>query len=105
MTKLRCMEVAHTFLLGTKYSQVFEATYMPDEKSLSCLVYLFYFILSATPTLLHMGCYGIGVSRMMAACVDYLCSIHKTNKYLKSGERLVWPMKIAPYKLCVVGPK
>ena len=42
-----------------------------------------------------MGCYGIGVSRLMAACVESL----STDKELR------WPKSIAPFSVCVICPK
>ena len=42
-----------------------------------------------------MGCYGIGVSRVLAATVEVLSS--------ESG--IKWPWLIAPFKVCIVSPK
>lgn len=40
-----------------------------------------------------MGCYGIGVSRILAAVIEYGCT-HQSKK-------LVWPPAIAPYPICI----
>ena len=51
------IEVGHTFLLGTRYSKPFKANFRSD---------------SGANMPLHMGCYGIGVSRVLAAAVEVL---------------------------------
>ena len=51
----RGIEVGHTFLLGTRYSKPFKANFRSD---------------SGSNMPLHMGCYGIGVSRVLAAAVE-----------------------------------
>jgi prolyl-tRNA synthetase len=40
MTRLRCMEIAHTFLLGTKYSQVFDASVVQDGMG-TCVLFVY----------------------------------------------------------------
>ena len=42
-----------------------------------------------------MGCYGIGVSRILAASVEVL----------SRNNEIRWPKAIAPYSVCVVAPK
>lgn len=42
-----------------------------------------------------MGCYGIGVSRLLAATVEVL----------STPEEIRWPLPFAPYLLCVIPPK
>ncbi|XP_037083277.1 probable proline--tRNA ligase, mitochondrial isoform X2 [Pollicipes pollicipes] len=75
------IEVAHTFLLGQLYSEVFGACCSgPGEARVP----------------LHMGCYGIGLSRLLAAVVEARSA---------DGAGLSWPAQLAPYKLCVVTPK
>lgn len=47
------------------------------------------------PRLVEMGCYGIGVSRLLAAALEVGCE--------RGGEdRLVWPRPIAPFHVCVL---
>lgn len=73
-------KVGHTFLLGTKYSQTLNALYIAEDGSrLPC----------------QMGCYGIGVSRILAASVEVLAT--------ESDIR--WPRAIAPYSICAIAPK
>lgn len=72
----RGIEVGHIFELGTKYSEVMGATFL-DENG------------KARPFM--MGCYGIGVSRMVAAAIEQC-----------HDERgIVWPISIAPYPVLV----
>jgi prolyl-tRNA synthetase len=73
----RGIEAGHIFLLGTHYSEKMGATYL-DEKG------------ENKPVV--MGCYGIGVSRLLAAAVE---QSHDTDG-------IVWPMSIAPYQLHIV---
>ena len=74
---LRGIEVGHIFKLGTKYSDVMGATFR-DQNGQSC------------PFV--MGCYGIGISRTMAAAVEQ-----------NSDENgIIWPIPIAPYHVIVV---
>ncbi len=74
----RGIEVGQVFKLGTKYSKALQATYH-DE--------------SGIEQLCVMGCYGVGVSRTMAAAIE--------QNYDKDG--IIWSMTIAPYQ-CIVVP-
>ncbi|EFX83291.1 hypothetical protein DAPPUDRAFT_127919 [Daphnia pulex] len=74
------IEVAHTFLLGTKYSQILNALFSAEDGSRSVC---------------QMGCYGIGISRILAASVEVL----------GTDSEIRWPKLIAPYSVCVVAPK
>lgn len=71
------IEVGHVFKLGTRYSEAMNATYL-DEFG------------KAKPMI--MGCYGIGVSRTVAAIAEQY----------NDENGLVWPVDIAPYQLHVV---
>ena len=65
------IEVAHTFLLGDKYSTALGAKYMG---------------LDGKPKDMFMGCYGIGVSRLLAACVEALSTdkeLRQVSLYVK----------------------
>jgi len=75
--KARGIEVGQVFKLYTKYSSSLNATYL-DEAGKSQPIY--------------MGCYGIGVSRTMAAAVE------QNND--KDG--IIWPVEIAPYHVIIV---
>lgn len=74
------IEIGHTFILGTKYSKPLQATYLKDN---------------GKPELLQMGCYGIGVSRLIAACLEVL----------SSDNELCWPLRLAPFNVCIIPPK
>jgi prolyl-tRNA synthetase len=71
------IEVGHVFKLGTKYSEPMGAFYI-DEKGIK------------KPII--MGCYGIGVSRVVAAAIE------QSND--KDG--IIWPWALAPYHIAVV---
>ena len=71
------IEVGHIFKLGTRYSEAMNATYL-DENG------------KAKPMI--MGCYGIGVSRTVAAIAE---QYNDENGF-------VWPANIAPYQLHVI---
>ncbi len=77
LKEVRGIEVGQIFKLGTKYSKALEATFL-DEKGQSNLII--------------MGCYGIGVSRTMAAAIE--------QNYDQNG--IKWPMAIAPYHIHLV---
>ncbi len=73
----KAIEIGHVFKLGTKYSDAMEATFL-DENG------------KARPFI--MGCYGIGVNRILAAAIE---AHHDEN-----GIR--WPVSIAPFEVIVV---
>eukprot|EP00808_Paulinella_micropora_P018516 g65988.t1 len=73
------IEVGHVFYLGTKYSRPFEATYQNKEGKQS---------------LIRMGCYGIGVSRVMAAFVESMVG--------HDSHGITWSMNMAPYRVCLL---
>jgi prolyl-tRNA synthetase len=73
----RGIEAGHIFKLGTKYSDTMQASYRDQNGQDQAIV---------------MGCYGIGISRTMAAAVEQ-----------KNDEQgIVWPQPIAPYQLIIV---
>ena len=71
------LEIGHVFKLGTKYSKSMGATYL-DEKG--------------NETQVIMGCYGIGINRIVAAAVE---AGHDDNG-------IIWPLSIAPYHVLIV---
>lgn len=73
----RGIEVGHVFQLGSKYSRAMNATYL-DE--------------SGKAQALEMGCYGIGVSRIVAAAIE--------QNHDERGIR--WPATMAPFLLVIV---
>lgn len=77
LEEARGIEVGQVFKLGTKYSEALKATFL-DENGVEkpCV----------------MGCYGIGVSRTMAAAIE--------QNHDQDG--IIWPMSIAPYHVILV---
>ncbi|MEE3288388.1 MAG: proline--tRNA ligase [Pseudomonadota bacterium] len=73
----RGIEVGHVFQLGTKYSEALGADYL-DSKG------------QARP--IYMGCYGIGVTRIVAAAIE--------QNHDEQG--IIWPDPIAPFDVCIV---
>jgi prolyl-tRNA synthetase len=71
------LEIGHVFKLGTKYSKSMGATYLDEKGSEVHII---------------MGCYGIGINRIVAAAVE------AGND--KNG--IVWPLALAPYHVVVV---
>ena len=77
VSKARGIEVGQVFKLFTKYSAAMNCTFLDENGKENPMV---------------MGCYGIGVSRTMAACIE------QNND--KDG--MIWPVAIAPYEVLVV---
>ncbi|HHY67983.1 proline--tRNA ligase [Kyrpidia sp.] len=77
LEEYRGIEVGHVFKLGTKYSEALSASFL-DERGVQ------------RPVI--MGCYGIGVSRLIAAAVEQ----HHDDK------GIMWPMPIAPFHVHVL---
>lgn len=71
------IEVGHIFKLGTKYSEALEAVFLDQE---------------GRPHPLIMGCYGIGLNRIVAAAIE---AHHDDNG-------IIWPMSIAPFEALVI---
>lgn len=78
----RSIEVGQVFKLGTKYSEAMHAEYKDENQQDHAIV---------------MGCYGIGVSRTVAAIVE---QHHDDNG-------IIWPLSVAPYQVIIdiVKPK
>ena len=72
----RGIEVGQVFKLGTKYSQAMNAVYKDENQQDQLIV---------------MGCYGIGVTRTLAAIVE---QHHDENG-------IIWPMSVAPYHVII----
>ena len=76
----RGIEVGHVFQLGTRYSEDMKATFL-DE--------------GGKPQLMQMGCYGIGVTRILGAAIEQNFDV----------KGIIWPASIAPFEvvLCPMG--
>ena len=77
ITIKRGIEVGHIFQLGQKYAKAMKATVLSDKGKAETMT---------------MGCYGIGVSRVVAATIE------QNND--ENG--IIWPMSIAPFTLAIV---
>ena len=79
----RAIELGHIFQLGTRYSEIMKATFTDKD---------------GTEKPYYMGCYGIGVSRMLAAI--YELSVLKNEE--GSVEGISLPYNIAPFKVQII---
>ncbi len=73
----RGIEIGHVFKLGTKYSKSMKATYLDANGKEQLMV---------------MGCYGIGVTRILAATIE--------QSYDENG--IIWPVALAAFKVCII---
>ena len=71
------IEVGNTFKLGTKYSESLGLNYLGDDNKTHPVV---------------MGCYGIGIERILSAIVE------QNN----DEKGIIWPINVAPYKIAIV---
>lgn len=71
------IELGHTFKLGTKYSKVQNAQFLDSSGKRQPVI---------------MGCYGIGVSRLMPAIIDQ----HNDEK------GIIWPKEVAPFDAAII---
>ncbi|HEX4147723.1 MAG TPA: proline--tRNA ligase, partial [Pirellulales bacterium] len=70
------IEIGHVFKLGTKYSEALGARFVDDQEQQHAAI---------------MGCYGIGVNRIVAALVE--------TRHDENG--IIWPMSLAPYEVVI----
>ena len=77
LTILHGIEVGHIFKLGLKYSKALKATYLDAD---------------GKEQYLYMGCYGIGVSRIVAAAIE---QGHDANG-------IIFPMALAPFQVGLI---
>ncbi|MCM8795721.1 MAG: proline--tRNA ligase, partial [Candidatus Omnitrophica bacterium] len=75
--KINCIEVGHIFKLGTKYSLSLGANFINESAELKPII---------------MGCYGIGVSRLISAIIE--------QNYDLSG--IIWPEEVSPFKVIIL---
>lgn len=73
----RGIEVGHIFQLGNKYSKSMNATVLNEN---------------GKSTVLEMGCYGIGVSRIVAAAIEQS----------HDDKGIIWPLNIAPFQVVLI---
>ena len=77
LEKLNSVEIGHIFKLGTKYSSVLGANFLDAQGILQPII---------------MGCYGIGVSRLISAIIE--------QNYDAGG--IIWPDEVSPYQTIVL---
>ncbi|MFC1657969.1 proline--tRNA ligase [Candidatus Omnitrophota bacterium] len=77
LKKLNTIEVGHIFQLGTKYSKIFQANFLNRQGSLSPVI---------------MGCYGIGVSRLIPAVLEQN----------HDEEGIIWPREVSPFDVLIL---
>ena len=71
------IEMGHVFKLGLKYSKAMKAKFLDEDGKLKSIV---------------MGCYGIGVNRIIAASIE----LHNDKK------GIIWPVSIAPFQVIII---
>lgn len=79
LVSIKGIELGHAFLLGNRYSKVFGAALKNNPQGIK------------VP--LEMGCFGIGISRLVAAIAE--------SEHDEHGLR--WPSSVAPYKIIITG--
>lgn len=72
----RGIEVGHVFQLGTSYSESMKATFLDDN---------------GKPQFLQMGCYGIGITRILGAAIE--------QNFDDKG--IIWPTALAPFEVVI----
>ncbi len=77
LEKINTIELAHIFKLGTKYSSVLGANFIDAKGQQKPII---------------MGCYGIGVSRLISAIIE--------QNHDKDG--IIWPKEISPYQVIIL---
>ena len=77
LEKINTIEVGHVFKLGTKYSSVLGANFLDSQGRQRPII---------------MGCYGIGVSRLISAIIE--------QNYDEAG--IIWPREVSPYQAIIL---
>jgi prolyl-tRNA synthetase len=77
LEKVNAIEVGHIFKLGTKYSVILGANFLDSDGKQKPII---------------MGCYGIGVSRLISAVIEQC--------HDKDG--IIWPREVAPYQVIIL---
>ena len=77
LAKLNTIEVGHIFQLGRKYSKIFQANFLNQQGKQNPIV---------------MGCYGIGVSRLIPAILE--------QNHDENG--IIWPWEVTPFEIIIL---
>ncbi|CAC5418158.1 PARS [Mytilus coruscus] len=105
LDQMSAIEVGHSFLLGTKYSEILGSTYK-DKNGQNIVTQMGCYGLGVTRNLqagieilldklnivTQMGCYGLGVTRILQAGIEVL----------SEDEAIRWPKIISPYQICII---
>ena len=75
----KAIELAHIFYIGTSFSDTFSLKYLDDSNN---------------KKLVEMGCYGMGITRILGALCEHTAATFP--------DRLVWPEKLAPYSISII---
>jgi len=71
------IEIGHIFKLGTKYSQILRVNFLDEDSKLKPVI---------------MGCYGIGVSRLISAIIEQN----------HDSEGIIWPKSCSPFHVLII---
>ena len=77
LAEKNCIEAGHAFYLGAKYSQVMKANFIDKDGKIKPI---------------YMGCYGIGLGRLMAAIVEVF----------HDDKGIIWPKTVAPFQVHLI---
>jgi len=72
------LEIGHVFKLGTKYTKAFQGSYLDNNGKQQDII---------------MGCYGIGVNRIIASCIE---------QHFDEEKGMIWPLSLAPFAVSIV---
>ena len=75
----QAIELAHIFYIGASFSKTFDLKYLDESNN---------------KKLVEMGCYGIGLTRILGALCEHTA--------VRFPDRLVWPEKLAPYLISII---
>jgi len=73
----RAIELGHIFKLGTRYTEAAGAGYLDLDQKQKPII---------------MGCYGLGINRLVAACIEQNCD----------DKGICWPESLSPYRIVIV---
>ncbi|MDD3988230.1 MAG: proline--tRNA ligase [Candidatus Omnitrophota bacterium] len=76
LQKINAIEIGHIFKLGTKYSLALGANFLDAKGNLKPII---------------MGCYGIGVSRIISAAIEQN----------HDNDGIIWPKELSPYQVII----
>lgn len=90
LSKRQALELGHTFLLADTYSKPLSSKFINQTENKGKQFF-------------HMGCYGLGLSRILGASIDAL-SLMPSDQDERDFIQLRWPNEVAPYKYGLIPP-